>query len=193
MVETRRTQVLCAAVEVLGRGGSRALSHGAVDAAAGVAAGTASNYFRTRDALLRGVLEHVLQAETAGYTTAHAHRNGDPVDDAERVVQEAGSMLRYLAGPARSMALARQAISLEAAWRPELRSELARGRQQWGQVVIGLLSGAGVTDPERFARPFLSCLDGLLLDELRQPDPDFDPEPVIRALLAGLRATFGRP
>lgn len=192
MTGTRRTEVLRAAVEVVGRGGSRALTHGAVDAAAGVAAGTASNHFRTRDALVGGVLEHILEAESDHYATAGDRRvddapSGTTADSAERVVQEAGAMLRYLAGPGRSMTLARHAISLEAAWRPELRSELGRGRQKWRHVVTELLSVAGVTDAEKHARPFLSCLDGLLLDELRQPGSDFEPEPMIRALLVGLR------
>lgn len=189
MTGTRRAEVVRAAVEVVGRGGSRALTHGAVDAAAGVAAGTTSNHFRTRDALVRGVLEHILEAESDHYAVVGERRveDGIGVGEVERVVQEAGAMLRYLAGPGRHTALARHAISLEAAWRPELRSALARGRQKWRHVATQLLSSAAVADPERYAGSFLACLDGLLLDELRQPGEGFEPEPVIRALLTGLR------
>ncbi len=49
---TRRDDLLDAAICVLGESGIRGLTHRAVDAAAGLPAGSASNLFRTRDALL---------------------------------------------------------------------------------------------------------------------------------------------
>ncbi|HEU5266163.1 MAG TPA: TetR family transcriptional regulator, partial [Jatrophihabitans sp.] len=65
MVAVRRDAVLAAAVQVLGSGGSRALTHRAVDRAAGVAEGTTSNHFRTRKALVAGVLGYISRAESA--------------------------------------------------------------------------------------------------------------------------------
>ena len=53
----RRDDLLDAAIAVLGESGIHALTHRAVDAAAGLPAGSASNHFRTRDALLGAVVE----------------------------------------------------------------------------------------------------------------------------------------
>ena len=53
------------AIDVLASGGGRQLTHRAVDAAAGLPVGSTSNRFRTRDALLGGVLGRILERETA--------------------------------------------------------------------------------------------------------------------------------
>ncbi|MFC7482775.1 TetR/AcrR family transcriptional regulator [Luedemannella flava] len=58
----RRDDLLDAAITVLGEGGMRALTHRAVDAAAGLPAGSTSNYFRTRDALLGAVIDRFVGA-----------------------------------------------------------------------------------------------------------------------------------
>ncbi|MGX7824729.1 TetR/AcrR family transcriptional regulator [Actinokineospora sp. 24-640] len=55
----RRAALLDATVAVLAGEGARGLTFRAVDAAAGVPTGTASNYFPSRDALLTEVGEHV--------------------------------------------------------------------------------------------------------------------------------------
>lgn len=56
----RRRRELCdAAIELIASGGIRALTHRAVDKQVGLAEGTTSGYFRTRDALLRGVFDRV--------------------------------------------------------------------------------------------------------------------------------------
>src|ERR671936_629242 len=50
----RRAQILDAAIDILVDDGVGGLTHRQVDARAGVPAGTTSNYFRTRQALLEG-------------------------------------------------------------------------------------------------------------------------------------------
>lgn len=60
----RRGQLADAAIEVLAHVGARGLTHRAVDAAAGVPAGTTSRYFRTREALLAGVVEQAIGSLT---------------------------------------------------------------------------------------------------------------------------------
>jgi DNA-binding transcriptional regulator YbjK len=62
---TRREQLLDAAITVLGERGIHALTHRAVDAQAGLPAGSASNHFRTRDALLDGVMDRFIAREQA--------------------------------------------------------------------------------------------------------------------------------
>jgi len=58
-VPNRRETLLDAAIQVLGERGIRALTHRAVDAEAGVAAGSIANYFPTREALLEAIVERV--------------------------------------------------------------------------------------------------------------------------------------
>src|SRR3954462_10550488 len=57
----RRTQLADAGLAVLAESGARGLTHRAVDAAAGLPAGTASNYFKTRDALLGALGERIFE------------------------------------------------------------------------------------------------------------------------------------
>lgn len=59
----RRRQLADVAIELLGAGGARGLSHPKVDAAAGVAPGTTSFYFRTRQALLLGMAHRLTELD----------------------------------------------------------------------------------------------------------------------------------
>ena len=70
----RRRQLLDAAVEVMAAQGSRGLTFGAVDRTAGAPAGTASNYFASRDQLVDELAAHVFERLTP-----------DPVEVAERM------------------------------------------------------------------------------------------------------------
>jgi hypothetical protein len=91
-------------------------------------------------------------------------------------------------GPGRVLTLARYAIFVEAALRPDLRSLLARTGEDiriWGAQ---WLAAIGSADPRRDTQLVLDQLDGLMLHELAFPDPGFDPLPRLRALIAGLAA-----
>jgi len=59
----RKQALLDAAIGVLGERGMRELTHRAVDAEAGVAAGSTANYFPTREALLEAIVERVSAME----------------------------------------------------------------------------------------------------------------------------------
>ena len=95
-----------------------------------------------------------------------------------------GAMLRQLAGPARLLTLARHAIFLEAAHRPELRADLlAWSEKLWGWAG-DWLAAVGSDRPLVHARQLLAFGDGLLLDRLaRGGDDEFAPEEALTALL----------
>ena len=57
--EARRNALADAAITVLAREGSRGLTHRAIDAEAGVPLGTTSNYFRSREKLIAGLVERI--------------------------------------------------------------------------------------------------------------------------------------
>ena len=59
--DDRRRDLADAGLSVLAREGARGLTHRAVDHEAGVPTGTASNYFRSRDALIAALVERIGQ------------------------------------------------------------------------------------------------------------------------------------
>jgi DNA-binding transcriptional regulator YbjK len=63
--DQRRRELCDAAIRVLAEQGSRGLTHGQVDRCAEVPDGTTSYYYRTREALLRGVGKRVAEIDVA--------------------------------------------------------------------------------------------------------------------------------
>src|SRR5690606_16879520 len=103
-----RDRAISAAIELLANGGIRALTHLRVDAQAGLPRGSTSNVFRTREALLLGVCEHMVASElpeiTAGFAAETHH------DFAESLT----TLFRYMVGPNRMITAARLALIVEA-------------------------------------------------------------------------------
>ena len=77
-----RDRALDAAIELLGTHGLKALTHRRVDVRAELPPGSTSNYFRTRDALLRGVADAILEREVAGMGATFAPRSAGELLDA---------------------------------------------------------------------------------------------------------------
>ena len=124
-MDSRDERLLDAAIEVLGTGGIRRLTHRAVDAAATMPVGSTSNRFRTRDLLLVGVLRRILERETAAWTKVATRV---PITSTSALAAALGQLLETQVGPDRVLALARRAIFVEAANHPVLRAEILRGR-----------------------------------------------------------------
>jgi AcrR family transcriptional regulator len=72
-----RARVLDAAIELLGTQGLKALTHRRIDEKAGLPPGSTSNYYRTRDGLLRGAAEAILERELAGMQATFAPRSAE--------------------------------------------------------------------------------------------------------------------
>jgi len=174
--------VLEAAVEVLGTKGSRALTHRAADRAAGLPEGTASNYFRTRDALLIGALEFISASEAGPLLPPQLP------DTLEEMADLAAVGIEFMLGPGRTLALARHALFLEAAVNDRLRQGLLDASAPWWQLGTALLTRLGAPDPGRRGRWLFAAIDGLIVDQLARPDPEFDAREAIRPLLSGLAA-----
>src|SRR5262245_14116029 len=179
----RREELLDAAITVLGERGIHALTHRAVDTAAGLPTGSASNHFRTRDALLDAVVERFAARERALWE-----------DIAVRLYpttpQELAHALTLTAqaatGPHRAVSLARYAILVEAGIRPALRAQLTATGARVNAWFMNWLRIAGSTDPERDAPIIMNHWTGLVLHELAIPDPAFDPYPQIAALVTAV-------
>ncbi|TWD73356.1 TetR family transcriptional regulator [Kribbella amoyensis] len=113
----RRTALVDAAIEVLASDGARGLTFRSVDQAAGVPAGTASNYFTNRDALL-------LQAGLR----IHDRLGPDPTDldqpPSAEFLTDLLRLLRQRLTEDRTGYLALLELRLEATRRPELQEAL---------------------------------------------------------------------
>jgi DNA-binding transcriptional regulator YbjK len=182
----RETRVLDAAIAVLGTRGLRQLTHRTVDTAAGLPLGSTSNVFRTRETLIMGVLDRLVEVETAawGRLAGPAATGQVPVEEFAELVAQ---LVRELAGPAKAVTLARHAIFHEAAFSPPLQEKIRVARSklaQWGEPLIAHF---GSPVPRRHYLTMLAVIDGLLSNQLASPDDDFDPLPSILVVLQGLK------
>ncbi|MET8837137.1 TetR family transcriptional regulator [Micromonospora sp. NPDC004540] len=179
----RRQLLLDAAIRVLGTRGLRQLTHRAVDAEAGLPEGSASNQFRTRDALVAGVFDRLVEVETVAWQRLAADL---PPGDVDAFVGVLGRLIRQLVGEGRVVTLARHALFVEAAVQPALRGAIAAGRERLAAWGLPLLAGLGSADPPAHFRMLLALVDGLFSNELACPEEDFDPESAVAALLRGI-------
>jgi DNA-binding transcriptional regulator YbjK len=182
-VGSRREQLLDAAISLLGEDGARALTHRAVDAGAGLPTGSTSNYFRTRDALVDGIVERFAARERANWEDLAARTS--PTTPQE-LAQALAVLAQDATGRHRTLTLARYAILLEAARRPSLRSQLGATGSGVSASFATLLASVGSADPDRDTHLVLNYWTGLVLHQLSLPDPAFDPCARLTALLGGL-------
>jgi AcrR family transcriptional regulator len=179
----RREDLLDAAILVLGERGIHALTHRAVDVAAGLPAGSASNHFRTRDALLDAVVERFAARERANWEDIAALVcPATPKELAQALTEFAQDST----GPQRTLTLARYAILVEASIQPSLRAQLTVTGARVSAWFMNWLRIAGSTDPERDAPIVMNHWTGLVLHQLANPDPAFDPSAQIAALVTAV-------
>ena len=168
---SRRALIADAAISTLARDGMRGLTHRAVDRAAGLPEGSASYYFRTRQALLQATVERLAELTSADML------GGAAMPDRTAVPPLPGHELDALAGVAaalieswlttgRERQLARYELSLEATRRPELRQTLVTTGAAIRAFVADRFAAAGVPDPRQRAADFAAFIDGLLFDQI---------------------------
>ncbi|RKN41413.1 TetR/AcrR family transcriptional regulator [Micromonospora endolithica] len=183
-MDDRQRQILDAAITVLGTRGPRHLTHRAVDDQAGLPTGSTSNRYRTREALLAGVLDRVLDAEAATWNrlATDLHHPIHP-DTFATVV---GALVHHLAHDGRVLTLARLAIFGEAAHQPALQRRIAHGQATLATWATPVLASLGAHHPTRALRLLLALIDGLLNNQLANPDPAFDPTTAIGTVLPAI-------
>lgn len=180
---SRREELLDTAISVLGRSGIHGVTHRAVDAAAGLPAGSTSNHFRTRDALLNAVVERFAARERANWEDLATKMYPVTPEDLARALATAA---QEAVGPYRTLTLARYAILVEAGIHPSLRAQLSATGARVNAWFMNWLRIAGSTDPERDAPIIMNHFTGIVLHELAVPDPAFDPYPQIAALVTSV-------
>ncbi|MEV0720448.1 TetR/AcrR family transcriptional regulator [Asanoa sp. NPDC050611] len=156
---TRFTDITDAAIAIVAEQGMRGLTHRAVDGRAGLPLGTTSAYFRTRKALIEGLVRRLADLDNADI--AAQSLDPPPADFAESVAAVLDTWLTT----GRERTLARYACLLEATHHPELRTILEYGRTSRNQA-RALMEAAGVANPSQAGDHFVACVDGLLFDRM---------------------------
>jgi DNA-binding transcriptional regulator YbjK len=183
-----------AAIHVVATKGMRGLTHRAVDAQAGVPLGSTSAYFRTRKALVEGVVRRLADLDNAEVEELDTTAPLDPDLLAEGIAH----VLDQWMTTGRERTLARYACLLEATHHPELRGILAHGERPRVRAQA-MLAAAGAEDPERQGRALVAFVDGLLFDRLVGSGALGAPTPgtpesraeLVQAVRAALRGVLG--
>lgn len=181
--ERRRERVADAALLVLGKSGSRGLTHRAVDEAAGLPSGSTSNHFRTREALLEAAARRHIELDLPPPEAIEAVSSvDDPLTRDEVRALILGTLEPVLAPKARPVLAARYELALESTRRPALHKVMDESRQRFTDLATIVLRRGGCGDPESHARQLLALLDGVSVDQLQATTPTLD-RPGIEQLL----------
>ncbi|WP_167045919.1 TetR family transcriptional regulator [Salinibacterium sp. ZJ454] len=173
-----KARALDAALDLLGTEGLRSLTHARVDERAGLPKGSTSNYFRTRAALLSGVVEWIVDKELP-MVGAMAEPAG--IDE---FVGQMTAMIDYTTGQNRTLTTARLAVFGEAAHNSEIRAAVSRGRAGMELALTGTLARLGAREPLTAARAVMACAEGIVLHRIARHD-DADARPLIDTVVRG--------
>lgn len=161
--DIRRTALADAGLEVLALEGARGLTHRAVDAAAHVPAGTTSNYFRSRAALLGALVTRIgerLAPDPAVVATLAAR-----TPSRELFADYMRDIVRRLTTE-RIVTLALFELRLEAARRPEVADAIGSWQRANFAGDVAFNAAAGLPGGAAEIALFHYAMDGLLLDRL---------------------------
>ena len=152
----RRDELLAAAIELFAEGGSRAITHRAVAARAGLPSATTTYYFESIDELIREALgAHIDQWSRDLEALAAIDIDVDvSLDDASQLI----SRVFAVRGP--EVAALELAIFLAAARVPELRDNAARSMQAFEDLATNLLGRVGVNEPGPLAASIVTLITG---------------------------------
>ena len=176
-----RERALQAAVELLGEQGVRALSHARVDDRAGLPPGSTSNWFRTRRALLGGIVDWIAERERADFDPAAMPMITGP----DGLVDGLCAMVGQQSGPFATRTRARYALFLELTSDPELGEPLRRQRHEFERWTEEIVIAVGIADPVPATRALMALGEGLLLHRLTI-DPGLDVRPAIERVVRAL-------
>lgn len=182
--ERRRGELADAGLAVIAREGARGLTHRAVDAEAGAPSGTASNYFRSRDELIAGLVARIgerLQPDPAVVAELSAR-----TPDRALFADYLRDIVRRLTAE-RDVTLALFELRLEAARRPEIAALMSDWQRAGLRGDVAFNTAAGLPGGAFEVALFHYAIDGLLFDRLTTSiDPDTSTDEVVDALVTGL-------
>jgi Uncharacterized protein conserved in bacteria len=178
-MSSTRDRALAAAVHLVGSRGVRELTHVRVDAEAALPKGSTSNYFRTRAALVSGVIGWIAEQERADL--AAAVRPSQSVDD---VIDALCAVLDDLTGLHAERTRARYALFFEMTSEPDVQAPLRAQRARFAEWIRELLLGLGAPNPDAATRALLAFASGLIVHRLTV-DPSLPLRPVVAVAVKG--------
>lgn len=164
MEPDRKTLIADAAIALLGSVGARGLTHRAVDAEAGLPAGSTSFYCRSRLDLLRLALRRHATLDLADLEADALRVTQATWTRADLLALVAHRVREWLAPAQRARLVARFELFLLASREPELAEIVRELRAQFLLATQAALVRAGVSQPEVRARLLAQFVDGHLLD-----------------------------
>ncbi|TDQ54483.1 TetR/AcrR family transcriptional regulator [Actinorugispora endophytica] len=179
----RRHTLADAAIALLAEEGAHGLTHRAVEARAGVPAGTATNYARNREALLVAAAERVLELHLADMATATApadetHPATRRTTDTHDLAEILAASLWTAATDLRDRYLAIFELQLEARRRPALAAVLARLNTTALTATTELHNETGTPVPETAIPVLVTLYSGTLFTLVTLPADLLDREQV---------------
>ncbi|OAN43455.1 TetR/AcrR family transcriptional regulator [Microbacterium sp. H83] len=182
--DIRRRAIADAGLRVLAAEGTRGLTHRAIDLAAGIPVGTTSNYFRSRDALVEGLVERI--GERLAPTEEDRRRRSTSLPSRELFADYVRDIVRRLSED-RDVTIALFELRLESSRRPEVAALLGAWQRAGFDADVAFNASAGLPGGRREIALFHYAVDGLLLDRLTTPiDPDRSTDDIIDDLVDGL-------
>ena len=180
----RRRELADAGIQVLAREGARGLSHRAVDLAAAAPPGTASNYFRSRAALLAALVSRIGERLTPDPAVHDALAARTP--DRELFRDYIRDIVTRLTAE-RDVTLALFELRLEAARRPDVADVLGGWLRTGLDGDVAFNRAAGLPGGRDEIVLLHYAIDGLLLDRLTTSiDPGAAAEEAVDLLVARL-------
>lgn len=175
----RRRELTDAAIDLLAASGVHGLTHRAVERAAAVPAGTASNYFRSREALLVATAERIVELHLADMDRAAgrppaATATAKPANVADRLAEALAASLFEAATTRRTRYVAVFELQLEAARRPPLAAALARLEDGSIPRTVAHHAETGLAIPPEAAPVLITLYGGALFTLVSIPHVDRD-------------------
>lgn len=162
----RRQALADAAIDLLASSGAHGLTHRAVEREAGLPPGTASNYFRSREALLVAAAERIAELHHAD--TGRAVERHGTAEDASLADLLADSLLTA-ATTLRNRYLAIFELRLEAVRRPALASALATLQDAAARFTAGHHDDLGLAVPRERIPALIALYGGALFTMVTAP------------------------
>lgn len=171
--DTRR-RLLDAALGLLAEGGLRAVTHRAVESAAGASRGSATYHLGNRQQIVEALLEHLADLDGRALDEtlqrlALDQLSGATFDLAGLAERSVRALTAY---PERT--IARYSLMLEAARDETLRPLVRRWRSIFVTIPEPMLGALGVPEPAAVARDLVALMDGIIFEHLSTGRPDLE-------------------
>lgn len=186
--QQRRNAICDAAIDVLGRSGSRGLTHLGVDRSAGLPTGTASAYYRTREALLHAIAARITELDLADLT-AMAEKACAEAGATPGITELAWIVMMAAREPWLTRTKARFELALQAGRDPVLSDILQQTNSLFTTLARQAVGGwqdpdhppaAELSDDQTLA--FLTFMDGVMMGFVRGVNTFHDHHNLARVL-----------